>query len=157
MNQPIMAAEQSALSPPQLETLLDRMAQMEAELGALKVAMQQLSQEIKEPVQTANGRTDHAASHPNPTEWTPPSPEELAYLQTLSEDELVPIHYMTDDDVRQALDEFEEEYGISSEEFYARWKQGDVEDIMEKISWSIFYENWLQILEARAQITEEAA
>jgi hypothetical protein len=57
----------------------------------------------------------HAPAEPLPAivDWKPPTAEELAYLQTLSEDELVPIHYMTDEDVRNDLDEFEQQYGLS--------------------------------------------
>jgi len=52
---------------------------------------------------------------------------------------------LTDDDVRRRLKELEQWYGMSSDEFYRRWKRGEADDIFEKIEWSALYEEWVRI------------
>ena len=63
----------------------------------------------------------------------------------LEPEELVYIHELTDDDVRRRLKKLEQWYGMSSDEFYRRWKRGEADDIFEKIEWSALYEDWLRI------------
>lgn len=155
MSQPAVMEPQVSAPVQQIEQLTNRMAQVETELATVKAEMQWLLANFRNAAKPTNGYHAPAAPLPDTAEWKPPTPEELAYLQTLSEDELVPIHYMTDTDVREYLDEFEQKYNISSEEFYARWKRGEADDIIEKTAWSILYEDWQQIVAAPSSANEE--
>jgi hypothetical protein len=65
------------------------------------------------------------------TDSSQPEPEDLVYL-----------HELTDEDVRRRLEELEQWYGMSSEEFYHRWQRGDADDVVHKIEWSLLYEDW---------------
>ena len=147
MSQQTVIEAQPKASEQQVQKLVRRVSQLEAELAQVKAEMQWVLTNLPKPAKTTNGWRAPTSASSDAVAWKPPTPEELAYLQTLSDDELVPIHYMTDADVRDYLDEFEQKYGISSEEFYAQWKRGDADDIMEKTGWVIMYESWLRILE----------
>lgn len=45
-------------------------------------------------------------------------------------------------DLRERLQAFETRYQISSEDFYRRFRAGDMGDAMDVVEWSIFYEMW---------------
>ena len=115
--------------------LMQRVANLEAEVAELKILLR------------SHTSPPYRPTMPNPYAWlaTPPRPPDNRPLDQLSDDELVPIHYLTDEDVRRRLDELEQWYGMSSTEFYARWQRGEVDEIQEKMGWSILYEHWLQI------------
>ena len=147
MSQQTVIEAQPKASEQQVQKLVRRVSQLEAELAQVKAEMQWVLTNLPKPAKMTNGWRAPTSPSPDAVAWKPPTPEELAYLQTISDDELVPIHYMTDEDVRDYLDEFEQKYGLSSEEFYAQWKRGDADDIMEKTGWVIMYESWLRILE----------
>jgi thioesterase domain-containing protein len=132
------------------------MAQLETELATVKAAMQWVLANVNQATKPTNGYHAPASQVPAVTEWQPPLAEELA-SQTLSEDELVQIQYMNDDDVRQALLEFEQKYGLSSEEFYRRWQRNEAEEIDDKSTWVILYKDWLHIMAEKQNAVEVAA
>ena len=49
---------------------------------------------------------------------------------------------ITRDDVENRLREFQKKYKISSEEFYSKWKQGEVIDSFDSLKWASLYELW---------------
>lgn len=157
MSQQAVMEAQPQTAIQQVQQLTNRVAQLETELAAVKNAIQWVLANFNHAAKPTNGY--HAPASPSPAgaEWQPPTAEELAYLQTLSEDELVPIHYMTDADVRNDLDEFEQKYGLSSEEFYERWKRGEADDIWDKTGWLILYESWLRATQREQERAEVLA
>jgi len=108
MSQQTVIEAQPKASEQQVQKLGRRVAQLEAELTQVKAEMQWVLANLRNSAKLTNSRHIPLSPFPAMTDWTPPTPGELAYLQTLSEDELVPIHYMTDEDVRDYLDEFEQ-------------------------------------------------
>lgn len=50
-------------------------------------------------------------------------------------------------DLKARLTAYEEQYGISSEEFYRRFRAGELGDGMDFVEWSVFCEMHLTILE----------
>ena len=60
------------------------------------------------------------------------------------------------DDLRTRLQEFEARYHMSSEDFYRRFRAGELGDAMDFVEWSVFYDMWksvserLEILEAES-------
>jgi hypothetical protein len=59
-------------------------------------------------------------------------------------------------DLQQRLQAFETHYQMSSEDFYRRFRAGELGDAADFVEWSVFYEMWasvrkrLRILEAEA-------
>ncbi len=49
---------------------------------------------------------------------------------------------LTRADVKSRLLEFEKKYGINSEEFYYRWRQGKAVDSLDSLKWATMYEMW---------------
>ncbi|GEM_PF-5714372 len=47
---------------------------------------------------------------------------------------------MTLDEVKAALKKYEHKYGMSSEEFYEKWKKGETYLVSESVAWSSFFE-----------------
>jgi len=43
------------------------------------------------------------------------------------------------------LQAFEQQYQLSSEDFYRQFKTGQLEDDIDFVEWSIFYEIWLDL------------
>jgi hypothetical protein len=60
------------------------------------------------------------------------------------------------DDLRKRLQSFEARYHMSSEDFYRRFRAGELGDAMDLVEWSVFYDMWksvwerLEILEAES-------
>ncbi|OFZ18289.1 MAG: hypothetical protein A2Z20_11625 [Bdellovibrionales bacterium RBG_16_40_8] len=57
-------------------------------------------------------------------------------------------------DLQEKLRKFEEKYQLSSEDFYSKFRKGEMGDALDFVEWSVFYEMWesvherLKILEA---------
>lgn len=49
---------------------------------------------------------------------------------------------LTRADVKSRLLEFEKKYGINSEEFYSKWRQGKAVDSLDSLKWATMYELW---------------
>lgn len=58
-------------------------------------------------------------------------------------------------DLRERLQAFETRYQISSEDFYRRFRAGEMGDAMDVVEWSIFYEMW-ESVRARLAMLEAA-
>lgn len=54
------------------------------------------------------------------------------------------FHYeereMTLEEVKAELEDFERLYGMTSEEFYEKWKKGETEWVAESVDWSLLFE-----------------
>ncbi len=48
-------------------------------------------------------------------------------------------HEMTLEEVKAILEEFERRYGMTSQEFYEKWKRGETEWVSESVEWSGFF------------------
>ena len=49
---------------------------------------------------------------------------------------------LTRNDVENILREFEKKYSISSEEFYSKWRRGQVVDSLDSLKWATIYETF---------------
>jgi hypothetical protein len=49
-------------------------------------------------------------------------------------------HEMTLEEVKAILEEFERNYGMTSQEFYEKWKKGETEWVSESVVWSGLFE-----------------
>jgi len=58
-------------------------------------------------------------------------------------------------DLRERLQAFETRYQMSSEDFYRRFRTGEMGDAMDVVEWSIFYEMW-ESVRARLALLEAA-
>jgi hypothetical protein len=58
-------------------------------------------------------------------------------------------------DLRERLQAFEARYQMSSVEFYRRLRAGAMDDAMDVVDWSIFYEMW-ESVRARLAMLEAA-
>jgi len=58
-------------------------------------------------------------------------------------------------DLRERLQAFETRYQMSSEDFYRRFRTGEMGDPMDVVEWSIFYEMW-ESVRARLAMLEAA-
>lgn len=58
-------------------------------------------------------------------------------------------------DLRERLQTFETRYQMSSEDFYRRFRAGEMGDAMDVVEWSIFYEMW-ESVRARLAMLEAA-
>ncbi|MCI0693664.1 hypothetical protein L0337_16850 [candidate division KSB1 bacterium] len=47
---------------------------------------------------------------------------------------------MTLEEVKEALKKYERKYGMTSEEFYAKWKRGETFLVSESVDWSGLFE-----------------
>jgi hypothetical protein len=56
-------------------------------------------------------------------------------------------------DLRERLQVFETRYQMSSEDFYRRFRSGDLGDAMDVVEWGIFYEMW-ESVRARLALLE---
>jgi len=45
-------------------------------------------------------------------------------------------------DLRERLQAFETRYQMASEDFYQRFRAGEMGDTMDVVEWSVFYEMW---------------
>jgi hypothetical protein len=57
------------------------------------------------------------------------------------------------DDLRNRLQEFEARYHMSSEDFYRRFRAGELGDAMDFVEWSVFYDMWKSV-SARLEMFE---
>jgi hypothetical protein len=58
-------------------------------------------------------------------------------------------------DLRERLQAFETRYQLSSEDFYRRFRAGEMGDAMDVVEWSVFYEMW-ESVRARLALLEAA-
>jgi hypothetical protein len=120
--------------------LEERVARLEAEVAVLKEALlKKTPAPYKRPDFPGGGYA-----------WIEP-PEHLKGVTDYSQldpEDLVYIHELTDEDVHLRLEELEAGYGMSSEEFYRLWQQGEADEIFHKIEWSALYEVWQEIEES---------
>jgi len=49
---------------------------------------------------------------------------------------LAEAHEMTLDEVKTELKEYERLYGMTSDEFYEKWKRGETDWVSESVDWS---------------------
>lgn len=140
--QTTVTADDSATNV-KIAAMAARIRHLETELHLLRTEVRHILAREPERSESANGTSHRTSSLPETAAWTSPGVEDLAYLQTLSEDELVPVHMLTDEDLRNRLEELEREYGIDSKDFYQRWKIGDADEIPDKTAWVILYETVL--------------
>jgi hypothetical protein len=122
-------------------------AQLEAEVISLRTLLQELLSVRQRP---AGQRGGYA--------WVslPPHVQGVSDLSQLDAEQLVYVHELTDEDVRLRLRELEQWYGLTSAEFYRRWQRGEADDILEKIEWSLLYEDWLRISAGTGSPAEES-
>ncbi len=130
-----------------IDELAERVARLEAEVAALKEALRKKTPApYRRPVFPGGGYA-----------WVEP-PDHLKGVTDYSQldpEDLVYIHELTNEDIRLRLKELEAGYGISSEEFYRLWQQGEADEIFHKIEWSALYEVWLQIEGESSSVDEE--
>ena len=50
-------------------------------------------------------------------------------------------------DLKARLADYEAQYQMTSEEFYARFRKGELGDEMDFVEWSVFYEMYQALLE----------
>ncbi|MFQ5594527.1 MAG: hypothetical protein ACE5HA_10295 [Anaerolineae bacterium] len=135
-----------------------RVARLEAEVSALQEALNRLATPSEGPAfrffrevvekDPAYAWVEPPAHLKGVTDYSQLEPEDLVY-----------IHELTDEDVRLRLEQLERWYGMSSEEFYRRWQQDDVDDdvYLHKTEWSMLYELWQEIQIAESSHSEEEA
>lgn len=128
------------------EDLEERVARLEAEVAALKEALPKPSAPYKRPTFPGGGYSwvelpEHLKGV---TDYSQLDPEDLVY-----------VHELTDEDIRLRLEELEQAYGMTSEEFYRLWQQGEADHIFDKTEWSILYEDWFRIKAESAHSDEE--
>jgi len=46
---------------------------------------------------------------------------------------------LTREDIQGQLQEYEKKYGMSSKEFYEKWKRGEADFVAESVVWSDLY------------------
>jgi hypothetical protein len=51
-------------------------------------------------------------------------------------------HEMTNEEVKAILEEFERKYGMSSDDFYEKWKLGQTDLVSESVVWSTLFESY---------------
>ena len=56
-------------------------------------------------------------------------------------------------DLRERLQAFETRYQMTSEDFYQRFRAGEMGDAMDVVEWSVFYEMW-EAVRARLALLE---
>lgn len=137
---------QAAPAEVSIKELAERVAQLEAEVAALKEARpKKWPPPYIRPTFPGGGYS-----------WVEP-PEHLKGVTDYSQldpEDLVYLHELTDEDVRLRLKELEAGYGMSSEEFYQLWRRGEADEIFHKIEWSALYEDWLRIEEESSTVDE---
>ena len=47
---------------------------------------------------------------------------------------------MSLDEVKKQLKCYEQQYGMTSKEFYQKWKQGQTDFVAESVDWSLLFE-----------------
>lgn len=122
-----------------------RLTRLETAVAELQAAVQKLTAPSEGPAFRLFHQIPEGDEAYN---WVEP-PAHLRGVTNYSQlepEDLVYIHELTDEDVRLRLEQLERWYGMSSEEFYQRWQQGEVDDdvYLHKIEWSTLYEDWLQ-------------
>ena len=146
---------QTILSTPEPRTvrhqrsdngLEKRMAQLEAEVISLRKLLQELL-----PVRQPSVRQRGGYAWVSP----PLHLQGVGDLSQLEAEQLVYIHELTDEDVVLRLQELEQRYNMTSAEFYRLWQHGEADDILEKIEWSLLYEDWLRISSGTRAPVEE--
>lgn len=55
----------------------------------------------------------------------------------------VPIRKVTLKELRERLKPYEKKYGMTSAEFYERFRRGEIEDTKETVDWYIDYQFYL--------------
>lgn len=60
-------------------------------------------------------------------------------------------------DLQGRLRAFEERYQMSSEDFYRRFRAGELGDAADLVEWSVFYEMWVSVRERLEVLEAEPA
>ena len=60
-------------------------------------------------------------------------------------------------DLQERLRAFEVRYQMPSDEFYRRFRAGELGDAIDFVEWSVFYEMWKSVRERLETLTTEAA
>lgn len=60
-------------------------------------------------------------------------------------------------DLQERLRAFEAQYQTSSDEFYRRFRAGELGDAVDFVEWSVFYEMWESVWERLKALEAEAA
>lgn len=125
---------QQTVTDAQPNRLLERIAQLEAEMAEVKAL-------LRKPASSS-----YRPSSPISYGWLRDAEHQQISLDDfpLDPEALVDVYELTPVDVQQRLTELEQWYGMSSEAFYQLWRQGEADDIFEKIEWSMLYESWLE-------------
>jgi hypothetical protein len=66
----------------------------------------------------------------------------------------VPIQRITPDGLLERLKPFEQQYGLSSPEFFEKFKAGTIEETRETVDWFILYETYLRVMERQKHAPE---
>ncbi len=144
--QAVVEAQPQTDEEATIQDLEARVANLEAEVTELRTALNQLLAASEGPLMRFY--REREAEDPAYS-WIEP-PDHLKGVTDYSQldpEELVYIHELTDEDIRRRLEQLERWYGMSSEKFYRRWQQGDVdEDVyVHKTEWSLLYESWQRL------------
>lgn len=62
------------------------------------------------------------------------------------EEQEIPIRQVTPEELKEELVFFEQKYGLSSEEFYEKFKRGEIPDTAETVDWCFMYRFYLHAL-----------
>jgi hypothetical protein len=57
----------------------------------------------------------------------------------------VPLRKVTVKELRARLKPYEKKYGLTSEEFYDRFRRGQIEDTKETVDWCLDYQFYLLV------------
>ena len=70
------------------------------------------------------------------------------------EEAQIPIQRVTLDELLERLKPFKQQYGLSSSEFFEKFKAGTIEETRETVDWFILYETYLRIIERGPHASE---
>jgi hypothetical protein len=59
----------------------------------------------------------------------------------------VPIQRITSEELLQRVKPYEEQYGLSSAEFFEGFKAGTIEETRETVEWFLLYKAYLRVIE----------
>jgi len=57
----------------------------------------------------------------------------------------IPFQRITVDDISARLKEYEQEYGMTTEEFHEKFTSGELEEMREMVEWHLEYRLYLQV------------
>lgn len=56
------------------------------------------------------------------------------------------IRDVTAEDLKASLRQYEERYGLSSEEFYEQFQRGEIAETLETVDWCMEYRVYLEVI-----------